>query len=130
MPLVCLFSGALLSFLAKRMCSIGQGLCQIFWQLPLPLAQEWRLGTQRGLQKVATLQPWLVRVKLCGVSEYLHSLPVEGKVQGGEKRETEKDRHTHIHQRRDRDRAERDGKKKTEIETHKEKRDKEGMDRG
>lgn len=113
------------------MCSFGQGLCQISWQLPLPLAQKLEAGNpERSAIRQPLCSPGLVRAKLCGTSEYLHSLPVEAKGQGGEKRETETDIHTHTHQRKT-EMEQRQMEKKTEAETHRKERERrDGESRG
>ena len=82
--------------------------------------------------------PGLVRAKLRGASEYLHSLLAQGKGQGGEKgetrqiqrqrhRQTDRHRQTYTHRR---DRAEREGKKERETDTtDRKQRDRVGMER-
>lgn len=69
---------------------------------PLPPAEELEAGNPESLRKQAQCNPGLVRAKLCSPSEYLHSLPGEGRER--EQRE-EKDRKIHTGRRKQRERG-------------------------
>lgn len=90
---VCLLSVTPLSFLAKGMCSCGQGPCQVSRQLPAP-AGPGTGGLEPGevCKRQPLCSPGLARAKLCDPCGFLQSLAGRGKV-----REEREERQTDIH---------------------------------